>query len=150
MGFTISFDGMDEYRDQLEGIEREIPKLVNSTLYEGAAILADAVQQEIDGLRQIPPEARQGLHDGLGVARFWRENGSTVTKIGWEGYNKKRTKRWPKGQPNAMIARSVQRGTSWMRADRFATRAAKKARQKCLGVMETHFDVELQKLTKNK
>ena len=145
MGFTISFDGLDAYRDQLRGIEQHVPGMVNASLYQGAAILADAVQNEIAGLRQLTPEARQGLKEGLGIARFWHENGATVTKIGWTGYNRKRTKRWPNGQPNAMIARSVQRGTSWMRADRFTTRAAKKARQKAIGVMQTQFDVELQK-----
>ena len=144
----ITFDGLDKYRDQMEKILQDVPKLTNFALYDGAAVLADAVQTEIRGLTELTPEARQGLHDGLGVARFWRENGQTVTKIGFEGYNSKRTKRWPNGQPNAMIARSLIRGTSWQRANRFTNRAARKARERCVEAMSKRFDAELKKLTK--
>lgn len=144
----IIFDGLDKYRDQIEQILQDVPRLTSFALYDGAAVLAEAVQTEIRGLTELTPEARQGLSTGLGVARFWRENGQTVTKIGFEGYNSKRTKRWPNGQPNAMIARSLIRGTSWQRANRFTNRAARKAREKCVEAMSERFDRELQKLTK--
>lgn len=144
----ITFDGLDKYRDQMEKILQDVPRMTNFALYDGAAVLADAVQTEINGLTELTPEARQGLHDGLGVARFWRESGMTVTKIGFEGYNSKRTKRWPNGQPNAMIARSLIRGTSWQRANRFTNRAARKARERCVEAMSERFDAELKKLTK--
>ena len=147
---TITFANLEAYKDQIGEITKAVPKMINSSLHEGAAVLADAVQAEVQGLKQLTPEARQGLHDGLGIAHFWQENGSTVTKIGWTGYNRKRTKRWPRGQPNVMIARTTVRGTSWMRADRFTNRAVKKCRQKAINIMETQFDVELQKHIKNK
>lgn len=146
---SITFGGLAEYEKELQTILRDVPKLVNASLYDGAAVLADAVQNEIAGLTELTPEARQGLHNGLGIARFWSEKGSTVTKIGFTGYNQKKTKRWPSGQPNAMIARSLIRGTSWMRANRFTNRAAKKARERCIGAMQTRFDIELQKITNN-
>lgn len=142
---TITFANLEAYKDQLGTITKHVPQMINASLYEGAKILAEAVQAEIPGLTELTPEARQGLQDGLGVAHFWQENGSTVTKIGWTGYNKKRTKRWPNGQPNVMIARTTIRGTSWMRANRFTNRAVKKCRQKCENVMQTQFEVELQK-----
>jgi len=149
MAFKISFPGIDTYREQLEGLLRHVPKLVNMSLYDGANVLANAVQEEINGLKELTPEARQGLHEGLGVAHFWHDGEATVTKIGFEGYNSKKTKRWPKGQPNAMIARSLIRGTSWQRANRFTQRAAKKARQRCVEAMKDRFDLELQKITNN-
>lgn len=144
---TITFQGLEEYHAELQQILQHVPKLVNASLYDGAGVLADAVQNEIAGLTELSPIQRQGLHDGLGVAHFWNEKGATVTKIGFVGYNQKKTKRWPSGQPNAMIARSLIRGTSWMRANRFTNRAAKKAREKCIGAMQTRFDVELTKIT---
>lgn len=148
MAFKISFQGLDEYQKQLDEIREHVPKLVNMSLYDGTAILANAVQEEINGLKELTPEARQGLHEGLGVAHFWHEGDAVVTKIGFEGYNKKKTKRWPKGQPNAMIARSLIRGTSWQQANRFTRRAATKVRQKCVDAMKNRFDKELQKITK--
>lgn len=145
---TISFPGLEAYRKNLEKIYAEVPRIENQSLYDGAGILADAVAAEISGLAELNPIQRRDLLRGMGIARFWSENGSTVTKIGFEGYNSIRTRRWPNGQPNAMIARSVIRGTSWMKANRFTARAAKKARERCIGAMQERMDRELAGLTK--
>lgn len=142
----ITFEGLDEYMKEFDGMLKRVPSIVNASLYDGAGIVADAVQAEIKDLTELTPEARKGLSEGLGVAHFWQENGATVTKIGFEGYNSKRTKRWPRGQPNAMIALSLIRGTSWMRANRFVQRATKKARQGCVEAMKKRLDAEFQKL----
>ena len=145
---TITFKGLDEYRKELEQILDRVPKMVNASLYDGADVLADAVQSEISGLNELDAVQKKGLHDGLGVAHFWTKGCTTMTKIGFDGYNARKTKRWPKGQPNAMIARSLIRGTSWLRANRFTARAAKKARQKCIAAIQARFDEELEKITK--
>lgn len=145
---TFVFEGLDEYRGRLEKIMDKVPKMMNASLYDGAKILADAVQKEIGNITELEPIQKQGLREGLGVARFWNENGKTVTKIGFDGYNKKITKRWPKGQPNAMIARSLIRGTSWMRPNRFTARAAKDARRNCVEAMASRFDSEVAQYTK--
>lgn len=143
----ITFDGLDLYAEEITKLGDRLPKLIGAALYEGAKTVADATQKEIEGLTELPPEARQGLHDGLGVAHFWRDGGATVTKIGFEGYNNKRTKRWPNGQPNAMIARSLIRGTSWLQPNRFTARAAKKARQAAVEAMQRRLDDDIKKLT---
>lgn len=145
---TFTFEGLDIYSEELARLGKNVPKMMNAALYDGAKILADAVQNEIDKLTELEPIQRQGLHDGLGVAHFWRENSATVTKIGFAGYNRKITKRWPRGQPNAMIARTTVRGTSWMRPNRFTNRAAKDARKKCIEAMASRFDSEVAKYTK--
>lgn len=145
---TISFPGLEAYRKDLEKIYAEVPRIENQSLYDGAGVLADAVAEEIDGLTELTPIQRRDLRRGMGIAGFWSENGSTVTKIGFEGYNSIRTRRWPNGQPNAMIARSLIRGTSWMRANRFTARAAKKARERCIRSMQERMDREFAALTK--
>lgn len=143
----ITFDGLDLYSEEITKLGDKLPKLIDAALYEGAKVVADQTQKEIEGLTELPPEARQGLHTGLGVAHFWRDGGATVTKIGFEGYNTKRTKRWPNGQPNAMIARSLIRGTSWLQPNRFTARAAKKARQAAVEAMQRRLDEDIKKLT---
>lgn len=144
----ITFPGMEEYLRQMEGLGREIPKICNRALYDGAKILADAVQKEIDTLDKLDKRDRQGLHDGLGIARFWAEGDDMVTKIGWEGYNSWKTKRWPQGKPNALVARAQIRGTSWIHPNRFTARAAKKARKACMEAMRNRFDQEIEAQTK--
>lgn len=145
---TISFPGMEAYLKSFDKIAAEVPRIEATALYDGAGLLADAVAQEIDGLTELNQIQRRDLRKGMGIAGFWSENGDTVTKIGFEGYNSIRTRRWPNGQPNAMIARSLIRGTSWMRANRFTARAAKKAREACIKTMQERVDREFAALTK--
>lgn len=145
---TISFPGMDAYLKSFDKIASEVPRIESQALFDGAGLLADAVGQEIDGLTELNQIQRRDLRKGMGIAGFWTEQGSTVTKIGFEGYNSIKTRRWPNGQPNAMIARSLIRGTSWMRANRFTARAAKKAREACIKAMQERVDREFAALTK--
>lgn len=145
---TISFPGMEAYLRSFDKIASEVPRIESQALFDGAGLLADAVGQEIDGLTELNQIQRRDLRKGMGIAGFWSENGATVTKIGFEGYNSIKTRRWPNGQPNAMIARSLIRGTSWMRANRFTARAAKKARETCIKAMQERVDREFAALTK--
>ena len=134
----IEFPNMAAYMAKLGELNKNanIAWIINPALYEGARILADEVQKEISGLKQLNAKQRRGLHEGLGIAHFWRDDsGGVYTKIGFEGYNDIVTKQWRNGQPNAMIARAVQRGTSWMQPNRFAARAARKAREKAINKM---------------
>lgn len=145
---TVEFAGIEKYTRQLEALGRGAEAACNLALYDGAQILADAVQAEIDTIPDMDPRDRQGLHDGLGIARFWAEKGSVLTKIGWEGYNSWRTRRWPNGKPNALIARAQIRGTSWIRPNRFTARAARKANAACVEAMRKRLDAEIAKTIK--
>jgi hypothetical protein len=145
---TIKFPGIAEYERQLERIGSEAPRLCGKALYSGANVLAEAVQEEISGLTELSSAQRRGLHDGLGVAHFWERDGVLQTKIGFDGYNAVKTKRWPRGQPNAMLARALIRGTSWLMPNRFTARAARKARQKATEAIRERFDNELEALTR--
>ena len=145
---TISFKGLEAYQKQMERLGRDYPKVVNAALYEGAKVVADAVRAEIDGLkdshRHVTDAEIKGLKEGLGIAHFWYEKGNTMTKIGFEGFNSYKTKNYPKGHPNALVARSIIRGTSWISPDRFMTRAVKKSRKEALAAIQRRLEAELQ------
>lgn len=144
---TFKFDGLEAYAKQLEQLGKEAPKIVNVSLYEGAKVLADAVKAEIPGLKLPSERQKKGLKEGLGVAHFWHKDGTVMTKIGFDGYNEVKTKRWPRGQPNVVIARALIRGTSWMTPDRFTDRAARKARQASIEAIRQKMDAEIRRVT---
>ena len=142
---TVKFPNIEVYAKELEALGREAPATINMAVYEGAKVLAEAIQKEISGLTELTAPQRKGLHDGLGVARFWEENGATLTRVGFDGYNIIKTRRWPKGQPNVMIARALIRGTSWMMPNKFTDRAARKARAAAIAAMEERINKRLAK-----
>lgn len=141
----IKWEGLEEFAEKLKALSKEEKKICNMSLYEGAAELADALNEEISGLKELNAVQRLGLHQGMGIAKFWEERGNTVTRVGFEGYNDIKTKRWPKGQPNVMIARSLIRGTSRLSANRFTRRAVKKARGPAIQAMRNKFFEEMEK-----
>lgn len=108
-------DGIDRYIDQLQNLEYNCREVIGEAIYVGAGLVADAVKANIKGL---PPTAANGLEkagliDGFGIAKMRDENGYFNVKLGFTGYNKIKTKKYPGGQPNSVIARSIESGSSW-------------------------------------
>lgn len=152
----IQMTGIDEYIAKLEKI-RNPDGLIKRAVYDGAAVLAEAVRKSIDSIpendgKYVPGNAmiqglsaaqKQGLREGLGIAHMQNENGYINTKIGFDGYNSVRTKKYPKGQPNALIARAIESGTSRRAKYRFVSRATNSAKAAAIQAMSERMDQDL-------
>ena len=132
--------GIDNYISKLSNLEVTAPDALGKAIYEGANIIADAIKANIEkipvddtthhketitGIRSIQ---KQGLLVGFGIAKMKNENGYYNVKAGFDGYNKLVSKKYPKGQPNAMIARTFESGNSFTKKTPFvgpAIRATK-------------------------
>ena len=132
--------GIDNYISKLTNLEFDAPNEIGKSIYEGANIIADAIKaniekmpvddtphhkEKITGIRSIQ---KKGLLVGFGIAKMKNENGYYNVKAGFDGYNKLVSKKYPKGQPNAMIARTFESGNSFTKKTPFvgpAIRATK-------------------------
>ena len=147
---TIKFKDGSEYMAKLEKLERSTrEKVIAPAIYNAADIVANEIR---DQLRKVPTDERwgtnsnplngpnkqqkKGLYDSLGIASLQDDGGFLNVKIGFDGYNKIKTKRWPQGQPNQMVARSVERGTSFMQGNPFVKRAVSRAKNEALSEMQ--------------
>lgn len=104
----------------------EATNAMKAGVYEGAGAAADALKAEIASLSAekgswpfykktivgLSETQKQGLIDGVGIAKIESDGGSVNTKIGFNGYNDHVTEHYPKGQPNALVARSLESGSS--------------------------------------
>lgn len=161
---TITFKKGDEYLfklSQLEALSRE--EICGGAIYAGAAIVADAIREELDwgvdtderfGTPENPaagPKAiqKEGLFRSLGISSM-RDDGKGFlnVKIGFDGYNRVITKKWPLGQPNQMVARSVESGTTWMKKNPFVKTGASKSRRKALAAMKKSVQESIEKIMK--
>lgn len=68
--------------------------------------------------------------------------------MGFDGYNSVKSARWPQGQPNQMVARAVESGTSFMEANPEIKRARARARKAAEKAMERTFERESKKIVK--
>lgn len=155
---TIQFKKGDDYLFKISQLELATKEgILGPAIYEAGNIIADAIRAELESIptdnRYVTgnemangPNAYQkkGLMRALGVAKMrMDEAGFYNIKIGFDGYNKLKTKRWPNGQPHQMVARSVERGTSWLKANPFVKRAVTKNRAKAINIMKTTVDQKI-------
>lgn len=157
---TIQFKNGDDYLAKLSKLESKLRYgVIGGAVYAGAGIVTDAVRRQIE---QIPtdegfgtesdptkgPSKKQiaGLEESLGIAESQEDGGFYNVKVGFDGYNNIKTRRWPKGQPNQMVARSIERGTSYMQANPFMKRAVASTKKQAVEAMKNHVDREIEKI----
>lgn len=155
---TIQFKKGDDYLFKISQLElRTKEHVLGPAIYEAGNIIADAIRAELmaiptdnrfirNGEKVNGPNEYQktSLMLSLGIAKMQEnEAGFYNIKIGFDGYNGIETKRWPNGQPNQMVARSVERGTSWLKANPFVKRAVSKNRSRAVNVMKTVVDQKI-------
>lgn len=157
---TISFKNGDEYLMKISKLEAALKdEVCGAAIYGAAGIVADEIRSQLKavpsdegyGTASEPtrgPKAgqKEGLLDALGISSMEEKSGYYDVKIGFDGYNGIKTKRWPNGQPNQMVARSIERGTSWMKANAFVKRAMAATRKRALEFMKHSVDESIRKI----
>lgn len=159
---TLRMQGLKEYEEMLGKLDKDTVPMIGRALYEGGKVVADEFRSEIEALPVVAPnvrgtsehkltgitsEQKRGLLQGLGIAKMRSRDGVHDIKIGFDGYNSVRTKKYPSGQPNAMIARSVNTGSSFRAATHFADRAARNSKARAEKAMQQQFDKDLKKIS---
>lgn len=151
-------DELDDYIYKLQRMGANTEEMIGRSIFPGAAIVADAIRANIEGVPVITKYSRnqyldgltasqkQGLLDGLGIANMRNDGGFLNVKIGMDGYNSTVTKRWPHGQPNAMILRSLESGTSFQRRQPVVAPAVRSTRNSAVEAMKEAFDEETKKI----
>lgn len=154
---------LEKYASRLAKLGEKEAEVCGKTIYEMANIAADEVKNKLNGLHaisdaegikrykkgeraQLTYKAKQGLIDSFGISRLQDDGGFRNVKLGFDGYNTVKTKAYPKGQPNILIAGSVESGTSFMDKQPFMRPAIKAAKSKCLKKAQETFDKEVKKI----
>lgn len=158
---TMTVKGSDDVSAMLESVANHSHDIASRILYEGAGVVYRQLKAAVDALPtddsygtvehpKTAPSSLQkaGLVASLGIAPHRGSGGTADTSVGFDGYNSVHTKRWPNGQPNAMVARSVERGTSFMRPNPFIKKAASSAKGAAVAKMEQTAKEEIEKLKK--
>ena len=151
----ISIYGLEELQKKLERTEKSITKIQGTAIYAGADVLADAIKSGIQNIRTDGPSAsetarrkkqKQGLIESFGIAPMQNDNGFINVKLGFDGYNDVDTPSYPKGQPNAMVARMYNSGTSSLSKQAFFDKAVRSARNPAKKKVQQVLEDEINKL----
>lgn len=161
----IEFKGIGEYSKKLDKLGRTGVGIIKAAVYEGADEVADSVRKYTSALpvyaneksaiiawrQDVPAEGltskqREGLLEGLGLTDMRDECGYIYTKLGFTGYNDVHTRDYPNGQPNALIARSLESGSSARKKHPFVRPAVNTSRKRAENRMKNKIDEMLNKV----
>lgn len=134
---------------------KNITATIKQAVYPAAGYLADKIAAGLnelptvegkDGkppymapgykLDSISPVQKQDLIKGFGITAFENKNGYINVKLGFDGYGSYPTKKHPRGIPNALLIRSLEKGTDFLKKNNFITKIynrEKKTVEKQLG-----------------
>lgn len=141
--------GIDQYVTQLTNLEFTAHDSIGRAIYKGAAIVADAVKANISSLPKSSCSSHEkaALMDGLGIAKMRDDGGMWNVKIGFDGYDNIKTKKYPNGRPISMIARSIESGTSFRKKHPFVAPAVNATKAAAEMAMAEEINKELLKNT---
>lgn len=152
--------GIDNYIDKLQNLDYTAPHAIGRAIYEGADIVADAIKANIqklpvddtpgikDKITGIKSVQKKGLLVSFGISPSRNDGGYINVKAGFDGYNTLKTKKYPQGQPNAMIARTFESGNSFTKKIPFVAPAVRATKDVAEKKMAHIIDSEISKIMK--
>lgn len=160
----VELKGMEAYLSELRKVGEATGPVCEAAVYAGAKVVADAVKQEIEGLDRVTDaeamaawherrpvkisvSQKIGLKESFGITPIRNKFGIYSAKIGFDGYNDVKTDRWPQGQPNQLIARACDSGSSAMIKQPFIRGPLKRVQHAAEFAMEQAADKKLKEVT---
>lgn len=160
----LTFKGSEEYTLMLSKLAQGADGIAKRAIYRGAMVASEAIKEEIqripvdknrklkkgEKLNSVTKTQKQALMKGYGLTQMKRdEHGDWNTKAGFEGYAESPpTKKYPRGLPIPMLARSVEAGTTVRKKYPFMRKAVTAARPKVIRTMDESINQDCKNVMK--
>lgn len=160
--WNFDVTGLDELIKALDKMPEAAEKAASEGLYKGAGKIADALTKEINGIktekfkyakngksRKPSPQEKTAVANAKhGIAKFKKTGTNINTTIGFQGagYATIQTKDGSVTKPVAMIANSINHGTSFMDKQPFLRKALKQNQSAATTLVEEEIQKQLDKI----
>lgn len=159
MAGYMKAEGLDEISKMLQDLGDNAREIAAAGLYKGAGVVADAFSNAVKSIqtedfryvkngetRLASPAEKAALEGRTGIAHFKGSAAEIDTLIGFKnaGYADVAGKR----KPVAVIARSINSGTSFMEKQPVFRRAASKAKKEATTAIVDEIEKKIKELTK--
>ena len=143
----MTIKGLDDLAIKISKLDDA--EVAKKCVYAGAKVIADEIRNRLESNDTLKEDQLQDLLDSLGIAPIKTDSdGNVNTKIGFKGYGRKPTKKYPLGLPNQMMARAVESGTSFRPKRPFVRTAVNAKRKEAIKAMQETYDIEIAKKLK--
>lgn len=148
---SMTYDPPDDWIKEFTKMGQDIGKICEEAVVEGAQPMADEIRKQIEALPEdkfryltgndefsgIPSKQKKDLLNGLGITKADIDfNGNYNVKVGFDGYGSFKTKKYPKGLPNQLLARAIESGSSVRAKTPFVKTSIKKKKNEVLKIVE--------------
>jgi len=159
----MTFKAGDEWALKLSRLAAQSDEISKKAIFSGAKLVADKIKSDI---RALPEEKYRKLKQGekfTGITKLQKKDliesfgvtpidrnrdGDWNAKIGFDGYGSIPTKKYPKGLPNQLLARSIESGSSVRQKNPFIRRAVNSTKKSAIAKMGDVIDNEIAKIMK--
>ena len=161
MGKSLKVTGLDEFRAMLDTLGKSGQGIAKKGLYDAAKVMTDAIKAAVEALpveddRYIPDpnkgrnvvtvQEKQDMIKSLGISKMDNDDGANL-RIGFHGYDSRKTEQFPGGRPVVLIARSIESGSSYRRKHPFFRTAVNAAKNAAMDAAEKTIEDEINKIT---
>lgn len=155
--------GTEEYALKLSRLGASTEAVAGKAIYAAADIVAGQIKRNLEGIPTVTEaentkayktggksgltkRQKQGLMESFGIAKMQNDNGVYNVKLGFDGYNLVKTRKYQKGQPNQLIARVTEGGSSYMDKQPFIRPAVNQTKKSAQAAMQAVIEEETSKL----
>lgn len=162
MAYQMKVDGLAEISETLSRLEDEAPRVAAMALYEGAGIMAEAINKNAAAIKTAPfkwastregetrlpsPEEKEIITAAAaGIAKFRKAGTEVDTSVGFQnaGYAELKGKM----VPIPKIVNAINSGTSFMKKQPFVRKASTTAAPKAMEAMRKYIEAEFEAIGK--
>ena len=159
----MTIKGTEEYALKLSKLGKAGREVAEKAIYGGAGMVADQIKSNLNaaptvteaenvkayrtgGKSGISKRQKEGLIQSFGITKIQDDGGFYNVKLGFDGYNHVKTRKYPKGQPNQLIARVMESGSSYMDKIPFVRPAVRQKRRAAQEEMQKIIDEESKRI----
>ena len=157
----LTFKGSDEYALKLSQLAGRSDEVAKMAVYSGAKIVADKIKANLDAMPTeqfrflrggdkftgLTKDQKEDLLESFGITSITRDGEGYITaKIGFDGYGRMKTRKYPNGLPNPLLARAVESGSSVRKKHPFVRPAVDATRKAVIEKMDAVIEEEIRKL----
>lgn len=146
----MTIKGPEEYMSKLTELGKNSVKICEDAVRVGGGIVADEVRTALQGLPEnefrklrdnekftgVPKSQKKDLLDSLGITPVTTSRDGIINvKIGFDGYGSYKSKKYPNGVPNPLLARAIESGSSVRQKTPFIRKAVNRSKKRAIAEM---------------
>lgn len=137
----ISFPGFESYEKALRELGADAEKICKAAVYDGAAIVADAIRASYYSQPHPYSEHGNEVIKSMTLSKIRNDDGYVNTKVGFVGYDSE-------GTATAIIARTLESGNSHQKKKPFIRPAVNRSKEAAIRAMGDKIDQMTKQIVK--